>query len=529
MSVADIEPLSKGIDHFIHAIEDGEIKIPDFQRGYIWNQGQIIELLDSIYQSYPIGTFLLWNSHEKLKAPRNIGGFLLPDSRPNYPVDYVLDGQQRISTLYAVFCQGREQDPANAKYNLKPEMFDIYFDLDDEAFHHQSEINQRHKNLKINCLFDTYMFNQVVGSFTKPYAEKASRLQKQFQSYQISLVRISKKSKDQVATIFERINSTGTPLNTLDLMVAWTWSDDFHLRTKIEEITENLEQKNFGKLPERVILQCIGAVIEKTTATKNILTLNPEDVRKKFDKVKQSLDRAVDFVTTEFKMESVDFLPHLQQIVPLTYFFSKISRPDTKQLKIVKQWFWKTSFSDRYADSTDKKMDEDIAQFDEFGKEGGHFEIDKYAYNVSEEILTKQKFSKSSPLTRAFLLLMAQESPLDLVTGNRIDLGKALSVYNKKEYHHVFPRNYLKENYKGQNEINSLCNFCFLPSDSNKLISDLAPSEYFETIIPKNKKSDILNSNLLTLKNEIYTKNNYDDFLKLRAQKILHTIDEAIA
>jgi hypothetical protein len=124
---------------------------------------------------------------------------------------------------------------------------------------------------------------------------------------------------------------------------------------------------------------------------------------------------------------------------------------------------------------------------------------------------------------------MAQENPLDLVTGSRIDLGKALSVYNKKEYHHVFPRNYLKENYKGQNEINSLCNFCFLPSKSNKKISDLAPSEYFESVVSKTKKSEILNSNLLPLKNEIYVKNNFDDFLKLRAQKILHTLDEAIA
>jgi len=154
------------------------------------------------------------------------------------------------------------------------------------------------------------------------------------------------------------------------------------LRTKIEELTENLEQKNFGRLPERVILQCVGAVIEKTTATKDILALKPGYVREKFDLVKQSLNRAVDFLTTEFKMESVDFLPHIQQIVPLTYFYSITTRPNSEQLKIVKRWFWKTAFSDRYADSTDKKMNEDIAQFDKLAADYKSFEIEKYQYSV---------------------------------------------------------------------------------------------------------------------------------------------------
>jgi uncharacterized protein with ParB-like and HNH nuclease domain len=59
--------------------------------------------LDSIYQGYPVGSLLLWSTKERLKHERNVGGFKLPATPEDYPVQYVLDGQQRLSTLYGVF------------------------------------------------------------------------------------------------------------------------------------------------------------------------------------------------------------------------------------------------------------------------------------------------------------------------------------------------------------------------------------------------------------------------------------------
>ena len=70
--------------------------------------------------------------------------------------------------------------------------------------------------------------------------------------------------------------------------------------------------------------------------------------------------------------------------------------------------------------------------------------INKYSYSIDEKNLIDQRFTKSSPYTRAFLLLMSQKSPLNLVNGNKIDPGSALSKYNLKEYHHIFPRIFLK-------------------------------------------------------------------------------------
>ena len=134
MPSGEIVPGSKKIDKLISNIEDGDIKIPPFQRGFVWGKDKIKSFLDSIYNNYPIGSILLWSSKENIKSPRNIGGFLLPEREPDYPVSYVLDGQQRLTTIYGVFCKNRRQDPQNDK-NADAGLFDIYFDLDDEEFY----------------------------------------------------------------------------------------------------------------------------------------------------------------------------------------------------------------------------------------------------------------------------------------------------------------------------------------------------------------------------------------------------------
>ena len=65
--------------------------------------------------------------------------------------------------------------------------------------------------------------------------------------------------------IFERINNTGTKLSTLDLMIAWTWSEDFHLQAAINELLQSLEEKGFGDLTERIRLQSLSGMLRNST------------------------------------------------------------------------------------------------------------------------------------------------------------------------------------------------------------------------------------------------------------------------
>jgi hypothetical protein len=527
MTLSEITPVSRRIDKLINRIEEGDIKIPAFQRGFVWNQDQIIELLDSIYRDYPIGSILLWNSNERLKSTRNLGCFLIPDREPEYPVNYVLDGQQRLSVIYAVFCRNRTIAPQNKPYEINPEIFDVYFDLDDERFLPNKELVEGHINLKMSVLFDIDKFFDEVGKLGEGYKQKARVLQSKFQNYDVPIITTTKRNKEEVGIIFERINNTGTKLSTLDLMIAWTWGEDFHLRAELDDILETLSAKGFEETPDKIILQCLAGILEKTTRTKDILELHPDVVRANIALLKNSLEKAIDFLSTELKIVSRDFLPHSHQVVPLTYFFSKINTPNQNQSKILKQWFWKTSFSDRYSASTDMKMNDDI-NFIEKVISNEYSEIRKYEYSVDTKALINQNFSKSNPFARALLLLLAQRNPLNLVNGTNIELGIALSEYNSKEYHHIFPRSFLKSKGVEIDKINSLANFCFIPAASNKLISNKAPSDYIFNIVPGDAYSRILSANLMPLKPEIYHKNQYETFLSERAILIMQYLDSLL-
>jgi len=527
MAISEINPTVVKIDKLIARVVDGDIKIPAFQRRFVWNQEQVIELLDSIYRDYPIGSILLWNSDDtKLKATRNVCGFDIPDRPDSYPVNYVLDGQQRVSAIYAVFCKDRTRTKTDDE-DPSLDIFDIHFDLDSRVFRASSDLVPGNYSFPLQALLDfTALFN-ALAQIPQKYHDTLKALHSQFINYEVPVVTVTKRSKAEVGTIFERVNSTGTELSTLDLLIAWTWSEDFLLKEEIDELLDTLESKRFGKLPDKTILQCLSAIIVKSTTTKSILNLEPKEVHERFPKLVESMERAIDFLSTQLHA-SKDFLPHVQQLIPLTFFFSKIDSVSSEQMGWLKQWFWKTTFSRRYAAQTDEKMDSDIALFEQL-IDGNPEGLSKYSYSVTPEQLVKQKFTRSSPLVRGLLLLLAQKHPIDLVHGGYVDLGKALSEFNSKEYHHIFPRAYLKKREVLPEKINSLCNFCFLTADSNKKISAKSPSEYFAELIPPPQFLKILESNLMPFNKEIYEKNDYEKFLVQRSQLIMSFLDEQLA
>ena len=91
------------IRKIIEKITSGEIRIPAFQRDFVWEPNQVQFLMDSIFKGYPIGSLLLWRSREQLSYDRQLGPYSLPDPQKDYPIDYVLDGQQRITSIFSTF------------------------------------------------------------------------------------------------------------------------------------------------------------------------------------------------------------------------------------------------------------------------------------------------------------------------------------------------------------------------------------------------------------------------------------------
>ena len=144
----DPKPEVLRIEELVIKVKTGDIKLPKFQRPFVWTKKDILNLLDSIYKSYPIGSILLWLTKEKLASERRIGDFEIEDRREEYPTNYLLDGQQRLSTLCgALFWNG--DNPKS--------IWNIAFDLDKEKFVHPDGIDKS-EYFPLNKLINTIDF-----------------------------------------------------------------------------------------------------------------------------------------------------------------------------------------------------------------------------------------------------------------------------------------------------------------------------------------------------------------------------------
>ena len=144
-----VKPDDIRFNELMISVEKGDIRIPDFQREFVWDQDQIIRLLDSIYRHYPIGSFLFWETTDSIGSFRKIGDIDLQRGDDRLAAKYVLDGQQRITSLFASLKRAKIAHRVNGKKIEKP--LEIYFDLDEKCFVLDSFFDEKEKT------FDKYL------------------------------------------------------------------------------------------------------------------------------------------------------------------------------------------------------------------------------------------------------------------------------------------------------------------------------------------------------------------------------------
>ena len=76
--MATLESGDKQYTTLLNEIETGQIKIPQFQRQFVWDIASSAKLIDSVLKGYPIGTFIYWRTNERLRSVKNIGNIILP-------------------------------------------------------------------------------------------------------------------------------------------------------------------------------------------------------------------------------------------------------------------------------------------------------------------------------------------------------------------------------------------------------------------------------------------------------------------
>lgn len=506
MSANKITPSSPRLGALLSDVSKGNIKIPVFQREYVWKDEQIMSLLDSIYQGYPVGSLLLWSTKVPLKHERDVGGFELPKTPEDFPVNYLLDGQQRLTTLYGVF-----NSDANTTDPTLAARFDVSFVPNTATFLHSSVADPA-KSINLRAILDTTKLLPELARFTPEHQTVIATLTERFKDYEFPVVTIRDRSNQEVCRVFQRINSSGTSLSTLELLSAWTWSDQFNLINEIETLLDRLGDCGYEDVGEELVLRCLAAIVQGGIDADALVDVSPDQLIQGMTKLKQAMYATVDFLEKELRIKNIVFVPFPIMLVPLVGFYARTLKPSAAQLLGLKRWFWHCAFTQKYKAGTNTAVLEDLRRMETFASDYTVF--DALDAHVDFNIFMKT-WRINSTLAKAAICLLAQAQPRSFLNGAVVDLGAVMSAYNAREFHHIYPKGYLAAQGIPFHQSNIIANVCLLTSSDNRSISAENPATYMVRIPATHR--DAIADGALIPRGLLDGSKTYADFIKERA------------
>ncbi|MFO0865778.1 MAG: DUF262 domain-containing protein [Gemmataceae bacterium] len=461
----------------------GQIRIPAFQRGFVWEPDRVAYLMDSIYKGYPFGSLLFWRTRETLRIERDLGPFKLPEPLADYPVDYVLDGQQRLTSIFGVF---QTELPVTNQVFWQQIYFD--FQAEDSAQDTQfvalsAEEVDAGRYFPLNALFDTVAYRKATRTLSDETAKRVDDMQAVFKETLIPVQTSDTKEKATVAIIFERVNRQGVPLDTLQLLSAWTWSEEFQIQEQFADLTEQLAPFGFEEIggDTNLLLRCCAAVLAGDASPDALMNLKGPEVRENFGKVLNGVKYAVDYLRQQFNVHSLGNLPFPTVLVPLSVFFavegSKEASYSDDQRKTINKWFWRTAFSKRYSSGVLRNLKADIDGM-ALLRSGGKTNLGQFSVSITPDFFTENDFGMGNVNTKTFILMLAQHKPLSFISGTPVSLATTLKESNRTEFHHLMPRAFLQKSDQVVLSESVLANFCFLSRTDNRQLGGVAPSKY---------------------------------------------------
>lgn len=465
------------LQKIFNELENGNMRIPRFQRDYVWEPSKIVKLLSSIYCQYPIGSFFIWETDASMASfCRDITELGFPQKPEANRFTFILDGQQRITSLY-VALKGK----MTQKYDYRR----ICFNVEKRAFKIPT-LKTEANNIPVYQIFDSSTCMKLAVEYTsqgKPeYANALMECHQIFDKYPVSIIKSMDMGLDEVVTIFERINQGGKRLSLFDLVHASVWSEDFDLRDEINAFNNEKAISFFGKIDQEVFTQSLALNISGDCVKAHQLSLKNEECKGIWGKTTECIRLTIDFIKKQFGVQNVSIIPY-QNIIPILqyYFFKSGTKgilPEHKQK--ISDWFWTVTFSNRYSSSTLTKMKDDAKWISEIVDGADSSRI--FTVKLSLEDLKKVSMQNASVIKNGVLCLMALNTPVDFDNGDGVTLDNTnASRSNAKENHHFFP--YSLHNAFGltQKDINSLLNFAFISKRLNGSISNKKPSNYLSS------------------------------------------------
>ncbi len=429
----------------VERVAAGKIRVPRFQRAFVWRQPDLSALLDSVLRGFPIGSILVWDTDRDIESTPRIGPVEI-GSRPDGVVGYILDGQQRVSTLAGTLRL------ADGTASLVDQIeWRVYYDLDEQAFvdHRKAakdSAGSRGEPAKppspryfpVRSLLNTAGFfeacrriqEQVGGEHRQRWLDEADRLASAFRDYQLPLINIREADLESAVTVFARLNRTGRKMAEDELVSALTYQEgEFHLASMLDRFKAELKKKGFGGLDRVFLLRSVLAALDLDIYAKDWADLMVKpDVRKRlpegFQVAAQGIRLALDTLQS-FGVTSDRLLPYGLQLVLLGEFHRICPQPGAAKVDLLKRWFWVTSFTGWFGGVNTAQAKRALDEIRDLAK--GKSET----FNVVDPDAPAEpfpdRFDARSARVRAFLLYLASLRPRSLQREADLDPGALLT------------------------------------------------------------------------------------------------------
>lgn len=534
--MAIIENRSKNYLDFISEINTGQVKVPQFQRQFVWDIKASASLLDSMLKGYPIGTFILWRTDEQLRAVRNIGGIELPLHNQGEQVNYVLDGQQRITSLFAAIKGVMIVREKGARENFSHIYINLNASEDDEIV--ITDIT----DFPVGTCIQLKELNSGIGylaaNFESQFFDKIEKYKNIINAYQFNIIELKQASISVATEVFTRLNVGGKSLSLFEIMVAKTYhfessTPTFDLYEKYEQLLRDLRPIKYNTIASSTVLQVVSVLISKGCTRKHILNLDKQEFIRTWDRAENSIKLTVDFFRS-YGIPVSDMLPYNALIVPFSYFFSRFPNMPSGDIKrYLEDFFWRCSLGQRYTSGVENKIANDLGKIDQILV--GILPRYEWGIDVSPQFIRNQGwFSTGRSFIKAILCLYAMQKPRSFETDLDVNINNDwLKRSNSKNYHHFFPMDFLKRNYADMEtwQHNHIANITIVDDHLNKnRIRAKAPAIYIAEFMRNNPNlTETLETHLINdLDGFGITANNYEKFFHERTINISNELQKRV-
>ncbi|MCC3291779.1 DUF262 domain-containing protein [Arthrobacter sp. zg-Y1110] len=219
------KPVGWKVQGLVDSVESGVVQLPDLQRPFVWPKSKIRDLLDSMYRGYPVGELMFWNVSQE-DSSRTISG-----ATGRIGSHQIIDGQQRLTSLYAVFKGAMVRDAdynsrrMSIAFNPLTEKFEVTNTAIEKSVDWISNVSEFFGNTYKTRRSFKKRYEEARGELTEDMEElieeRLGRLDS-LRNYEFTVVEIQPDAdKKVVADIFVRINSEGVSLKASDFILTW--------------------------------------------------------------------------------------------------------------------------------------------------------------------------------------------------------------------------------------------------------------------------------------------------------------------